>query len=59
MKNYINLNVSRYPFAKLSEKLAEENFMPCLRAIFEYLVELMHSHYLMREWHLRIEELVI
>jgi len=33
--------------------------MPCLRAIFEYLVELMHSHYLMREWHLRIEELVI
>ena len=30
----------------------------CLKRIFEFLVELMHSHYLMREWHLKIERYV-
>lgn len=29
--------------------------MPCLQQTFEYLVELMHSHYQMREWHLKFE----
>lgn len=48
-------SLKKLSFAQLAPKLAEEHFMMCLRRIFEYLVELMYSHYQMREWHLRVQ----